>query len=55
MDEILVDEVCEDAWTSISCEGLVRLTVCPYEADVNNKQVPTVLCERHDYERGRDI
>lgn len=53
MDEILV--VCDDAWLSVPCEGEVELTLCPYEEDVHNVQVPTWLCKRHYYERERDI
>jgi hypothetical protein len=54
MDEIRVE--CDDAWiVSLPCEGEVQLTLCPYEEDVNNKQVPAWLCTRHLNERIADI
>lgn len=53
MDKILVE--CDDAGVDGSCEGDVELTVCPYEEELHNIQVPAWLCEFHYEQRCREL
>lgn len=57
MDGIEVPE-CEDKWLSNDtepCRGDVRLTYCPYSADLYNEIVPVWLCEFHEDESAAAI
>lgn len=49
IDEPLICEDCKKAKTS------VRETICPYNQDINNKEIPATLCAECYSNRVADI
>ena len=44
--------VCEDCGCT---DDTVIETICPYQQDINNEEVPATLCDNCHYERCQDI